>query len=296
MIDVIKSIVTHGKYNIQVESGKADINGVRMHIKDIPYVRHRWCLSNMSEDYEGMSDTDVQYIKDTMEKFPYSVHIVDLIWGTHVWEDSTKISKLRKEGSEEPFIFIDIPITSRNLTADGKLESSLLNELEEAIGADFEKIVLYDVTGDAVGNVVIADTIISQVAKLLHITKDNVSLCNSHLSPIRCNACLKAGYVRDLQTYKDESIQVPLVTEGHEAPNQEDFNGVCGCARYFTVESDQPYTGKVSGSTGGGKKKAKKEKTEKNDGDGEKTKTPAEPKEKQQKPKELLKFTFPPLE
>ena len=207
-------------YKIPVSNEQIYVDGKKLALKDIPYIRYR---------FENYGDEEIAYIKECMEKFKYSVHIADLAVKDGC---ATTFDALEETfNSEDVNLFVFAILKLSPGMVNGEISEDLRENLEQLSEREVTKYILKD---DMFNSVVCRIDEYDAVRRLLvKITKqklDKFSLCGSPFEP--GNGCLNASTVRELQTYKAADIELPLVPEGHENC------GSCGCTRYEVVSCD----------------------------------------------------------
>ena len=244
---MISSIVITGRHNIGISSGKKiKVNDTLLSVeKGIPFVRYR---------FDNYTEQDFEYIKQMMNKFSYSTHLVEI-----------KLSEATKDILEylddnipnvAKYVYIDITDTE----VQNKALPSTVNDLLDLTG-DYtvDRYVLKDKSSTL--DVISAKAIIKSCCNLLNLTDDMFGVCSSPLS-FGDWACLTAVRARELMSSYSTVADVALPTANHQCMN------CCGCIRYFVIDSDleAPAEAKAGGT-------AKKEKSQ-----STKTETKARPK------------------
>lgn len=220
---MIKSLVLKGKYSIDVDQyERIEVDGKKLSLKDIPYVRYV---------FDCYDDDTIEYIKNSIKKFKYSVHIADVTFGVDAKNTVAKLNEVFNTENMELFTMLIIPVTDE-MVAGEITDAATLDMLTDLSDEDITRYVLRDNPN----NIKIMSVLeLSNLKKLIIRTtgckESDISICGSQFS--KQFGCLRASFVRELQTYKSEDIEVPLVPEGHEG------NGdYCGCTRYSLVTSD----------------------------------------------------------
>lgn len=262
---MITNIKLNGTYNIGVNSSnQIDIDGTPVSKKEIPFVRYAFPFYNEKE---------VEYIKNTMEKFNLSTHLVEI----HAEENETfmnlpegvatpvdkktevlsSISALKDVlGKVALYIYVTLDDTdSANKTlADKKLDILMTAKML----TDFDKIMLIDKTS-CIG-LGVAKEIMVNTAKALGVSIDKVGLCSSCLCMSAEDskyACLPAVQARALAAKYNTNTDIALPSANHQDMS------TCACIRHFVIATDiaAPEETKKKSSTK--KEKTPKEKVEK---------------------------------
>ncbi len=235
--EMISNLVLTGTYNIGITNEKMMLNGNKNDIKDIPFIRYRF------EDY---ADDKLDYIKSMQSKFKYSAHLAEV----YVKEGFIEEVKNLKEKLNNIIVFLYIPITNEDVTADGISENTenLLYDLVDA-NLDVDRVMLKDLSSSLF--TVVANKMKKRITEILGCQISDVGICCSPLSVFDGNACLTAMKARELSAiYNDNPVAVP--SEKHECKND---HGCC-CIRHFIVNSDIAAPVIKVGNTGGSEKKS----------------------------------------
>ena len=217
---MIKSLVLTGMFKIPVSNEQIYVDGKKLALKDIPYIRYR---------FENYGEEEVNYIKECIQKFKYSVHIADITVKDGCAQTCDALDETFNNEDINLFMFAIIKLTP-GMTS-GEISENLRDNLEQLSKREITKYVLKDdMFNSVVCRVDEYDAVRRLLMKITGLKSDKFSLCGSPFEP--GNGCLTASTVRQLQTYKEADIEIPLVPEGHEN------SGSCGCTRYEVVSCD----------------------------------------------------------
>ena len=236
-------------YDVGVDSfARTEINDKKLSIKDIPYLRYKFINGAINEE-------QIEYIRKSQEKFPHSVHIIDVKLDEYAKGTIDTITeKFGTYKNGKVAILLDIPVKA------GDIASEMLNDekkslIEQNISESVYRYILCDEDMEIVDNMRL-DGILGWIIKTLKIKADRIGLCNA---PIMASSSkygihnlkgtLPASVVRDLQLYVNTDFEVPLVTEGHESRDN-----LSGCTAYYEV-NDNIVSHETRKVPGGGVKK-----------------------------------------
>ena len=236
---MIASIRINGKHKIGVSgNGYIDVNGTKISIKDIPFVRFRF----KEYGYE-----EVKYIKDTIEKFPKSTPLAEVMLSDNTSEDVNRI----RESIPNIAIFVYLEVWDEDVAnadeEDDDFEYDLVDTLATQIEqCEVDKVCLIDKSTTL--NFVNAKKLIEQYSSFTGFDEEDFSICCSPLS-LREYGCLTAVKARELMAKYSKDDDVPLPTANHQ-------KGCCGCIQYINIESDcmAPVDKKASAKSSEGNK------------------------------------------
>lgn len=236
---MITNLRLQGTHNIGLNSSnQMNVNGTLVSKKEIPFVRYA---------FPFYTEKEVEYIKNTMEKFNLSTHLVEI----HA-EDIEPIMNLPEGVGEQIdkkaeamesiialkdligkvalYIYVSLDDTD---SANKKLADSKLDFLRKAtMLVSFDKIMLIDNT-TCIG-MAVAKEIIKNTNKELSVT-DKVGLCSSPLcmgAEDSKYACLPAVQARALAAKYNTNTDITLPSANHQDMS------TCSCIRHYTVALD----------------------------------------------------------
>lgn len=238
---MISSIVLTGCHNIAVSSNnKIKVDGNILSVeKDIPFVRYR---------FNNYGENEIAYIKNMMNKFEYSTHLVEINLSANTANELSLMSDILD--SIAKYIYIDI--TDSNVDMNDVSEE-VKNYIDSFIdNFEVDRIMLRDKTSKL--DTVAAKKIIKSLEALTGLDYNTFGVCSSPLS-FGDWACLTAVRARELMAIYSKYADVALPSANHQCMN------CCGCIRYFVVSNDTeaPLDTKAKTKTD----KEHKEKTEK---------------------------------
>lgn len=263
---MITNLKLHGMYNIGINSSnQINVNGTVVSKKEIPFVRYAF-------PYYG--EAEVNYIKETMEKFNLSTHLVEIHTeetinfmnlpesvATPVDKKTEALSSINAlkdlVGKVALYIYVSLDDTD---SANKKLDDSKIDILRTALMlTSFDRIMLIDRTS-CIG-MATAKEIIKNTAKDLGVG-DIIGLCSSPLcmgADDSKMACLSAVQARALAAKYNASTDIALPSANHQDMS------TCSCIRHFVVATDiaAPEDTKKKTASKPKKEKATKEKVEK---------------------------------
>lgn len=238
---MIKSLVITGLYNISLDANnRVEIDDKKVSIKDIPYVRYK---------FDKYGDEEVEYIRKSIEKFPYSVHIADIQLVNNAQETCDRLNEIfnsNENGDMNIILFVVINVYG-DTVENGCFSDDAVGMIGDIDKDSVHRFIIKD-CDQAIVDKSRADKLIKALMSVSHANVSDIAICGSILSGDKgySKGCLPASVVRDLQTFKSEDIEVPLVPEGHQ-----NCGGCCGCTRYAIVDSDIKVTKseRVSGNS-----------------------------------------------
>ncbi len=213
---MVTSIVLTGEYTIGIDKNeKFQINGKKISIKDVPFVRYR-----LSEYNENTS----QYINKMKQVFKYSAHMAEI----PVVKGMRNIVDKLLEDVENLIIYLYVPVTDD--TVQNGFSPEMLDTIREFEGAQFDRVMLKDLSSTLY--LISANNIKNQIANILAINPSEIGICSSPLSFNTGEACLTAVKARELSAMYTDNDECALPTANHEDMP------CCGCIRYLTVNSN----------------------------------------------------------
>lgn len=266
---MIKSLVLNGMHNIDADAlNRIEIEDTKLSIKDIPYVRYQ-ILSNGTNDEKPMliDENVVAYLKKSMQKFPYSVHIIDVPLTVSSADNIQCVQEEFNNGGEDVNLAVMLKINASSKMLDD-CSQEIRDTLNNIDFNDVWRVVLVD-KDQEITDVTRMDEIMNNVYEMFPSLKskkkNKIALCNSPLlagagvdGVMGIKGCLPASEIRELQIYKSEEVEIPLVTEGHQ-----NVGTPCGCAQFALVTGDIKVT--KPAKAGGGSKKGSNKSGEKSD-------------------------------
>jgi len=228
---MVTSIKLKGKYNIGVNSSN-QINAfdTNVSLKDIPFIRY---------DFGTYSAEDTEYIRNCVEKFKLSTHLIQYMVSPNIMSDLENTKEFLGRMAKYLYFVIE-----QNDMLNGSLKQADLVLAQQALSVTkFDRIMIIDKTQSM--DMANAKKIMADTAKLLGIKIDDIGICDSPLCLNEQLACLTALKARELATIYNQSIEVALPTANHQCMN------CCGCMRFFEVTSDieAPADNKVKKTT-----------------------------------------------
>lgn len=204
------------KVNIgQSEKFRLQGNKNALSVKEIPAVRY---------NFEHYEDSDAQYIKNNMDIFKYSVHVVEVNAA-----DATRVYNIVKSAVDNIAFIAHLDLTNAHAMsrAFSGAEMEILNELRTL---PVNRIVLVDKSDsmDYMG----LSALISIVAKATGRNKKEIGVCCSPFTTSE-NSCMSAALVREWYAKYNKAREGALPSGNH---NGGDNN--CGCMRYLLVTED----------------------------------------------------------
>ena len=244
---MVTSIVLTDCYSIGINgSRKFKVNDNVLSVdKDIPFVRYR---------FNQYTDKEFNYIKETMQKFVNSTHLVEI----NLDENAEEVVKYIEENIPNMAKFIYMSLTDE-MVMSGAVDDAHKDLLEPLVELDIDRIMLRDKSTKL--DTVAAKRIITDLGVEFDLDDEMIGICSSPLCFGEW-ACLTAVKARELMSKYNNTSDVALPSANHQSMN------TCGCIRYMVINQDleAPSDGKVK------KEKVDKEPSEK------KEKAPAKPK------------------
>lgn len=242
---MILSLKLTGPHNIGVDSlNRINVNDSKLSVKDIPYVRYAFKFN---------AEEHTEYLKKNIEKFKYSVHIIDLELEDETASDISYIEETFNTENVDVSHIIKVNVSGEEVY-NGKLADDTVEKLKKVLKVKglISRVVLvdndYEITDSSKLN-----PLVEEVDEILGMGKSNIGVCNSPIleSGTACGVygtkgCLPASVVRRMQEDKNPDIELPLVSENHQ-----NSGTMCGCTKYHVVTGDIAATEvKKSGGTG----------------------------------------------
>jgi len=240
---MVTSIKLKGMYNVGVSSSKnIKIADNKVSLKDIPFVRY---------DLGYYGEVEAKYIKDMMEKFSLSTHLVQFNIKAGILEEMASISSLFDKVAK--YVYLDI---TNDDVVNGCLNTDSVSILSEVLATyTVDRIMLVDKTTTL--DMANAKKIMGTLAKTVKVRGDMIGICSSPLCMTDELACLTAIKARALAALYNSSNDVAVPSANHQCMN------CCGCIRFFDITSDieAPVSTKKAASTDKKEKAPKKETT-----------------------------------
>lgn len=218
---MICSIVLTGCHNIGVNSANKILveDNVLSIEKEIPFVRYR---------FNQYTDTEINYIKSTQNKFNRSTHLVEIGVSNENPEETLNIlDKLSALDNIAKFIYVDI---DNEIVEKGQLNDSTISMLSSAISKyTIDRVMLKDKSTSL--DMVATKKIVKQLMLATRLPEDTFGVCSSPLS-FSGLACLTAVKAREIMSKYSTVADVALPTANHQCMN------CCGCVRYVIVKGD----------------------------------------------------------
>lgn len=236
---MITSIKVKGMYNIGVnESNNIDINGTNVSLKDIPFVRY---------EFDKYDTDEVNYIKESMNKFIHSTHLLQFKVGESLLTDLNNTIELHNNVAK--YVYADI--IEENV-GTSQLNADTIIAIQQAYTVcRFDRFMLVDKTASL--DMANAKKIIKHLSTVLGVNESKIGICSSPLCMSDNLACLTAVTARELAAIYATSKEIVSPSANHQDMN------CCGCMRFFVVDKDiEAPAGKV---------KKVKEKAKDKDGD-----------------------------
>ena len=228
---MITSIVLKRCCKIGMNSSrKIEVNGTVLSVdKDIPFVRYR---------FDSYGDEEFNYIKQTMEQFKVSTHLVEI---NLEHEESARVLRYLRDNNFKLARYIYINITDEDVQR-GLLSQNVIDTLREILEFNVDRIMLRDKSSTL--DAMAFKHFCKQIVTALGVRTELIGVCSSPLS-FGESACLTAVKARELMSLYSTTTDVALPSANHQCMN------CCGCIRYMTVSEDTlaPADGKTKGAS-----------------------------------------------
>lgn len=190
--------------------------------EEIPVVRYRF-------NHYGINE--LNYIKDSLKKFDYSVHIAE------VKLDADSVSEIKLLSSlKEVAIFVYIDLYKDNIVnkSFSEAQRNILNPLKDSVLDKVERFMLKDV--DNVLHMLVARPLLKSISSYLGVKEDKVGYCSCAFSTNGL-CCLTAERARDIAARYSNNEHFAIATNAVEGKNIEYQRG-CNCIRYILINHD----------------------------------------------------------
>ena len=219
---MIANIMLTGTHNVRVNTqGNFKVaDKILNYKKDIPFVRYR---------FEQYGNGEIQYIKELMDKFNKSTHLVELHWDLSL---SNNIAAINEGGLLDKvalYLYVDIFDDTVQLQGFSEQQIQIMNSSMQALNWQVDRVMLKDKTTTLDGFSL--EKIKKQLSKAININVRNIGVCSSPLS-LGDNCCLNAIKARELMAKYSQVADVALPTANHQDMN------TCGCIRHFVITGD----------------------------------------------------------
>lgn len=190
--------------------------------QEIPAVRYRFNAYTLKE---------IVYIKNSLQKFRYSVHIAEVNLSECCVDYIEKLVELK-----EVAVFLYFDITKENVVTKTFNESQrkVLGTLKDTCLDKIERIMMRDV--DGVLHMMVARPLILSLANLLGLDKSKIGYCSCAFSANGL-CCLTAERARDIAARYSSNSNFAIATNAVEGKNIEHQNG-CYCIRHILITHD----------------------------------------------------------
>lgn len=225
MSGMITSIVLSDRHRIGIsKSGKMYINNdkkLKVGIKEIPFVRYR---------FNEYNENDRTYIRNMMEQFPYSVHMVEMSLNDIEAGMYQKVFEQNGVNGEEPLEdyvakYVYIEITDNEVKNNFSEEQ--LDRFERLLdGLGYDRLMLRDNSRELF--TVAANRLKAQLMDRLGVDERTLGICSSPLS-VGDDACLSAIRARELAAIYNTSENCISPSANHQCMNN------CGCIKYIVI-------------------------------------------------------------
>ena len=222
---MVTSLVLNGTHKIGINSSRkiklnaAEDKEVIVSIdKEVPFIRYR---------FSEYTDKEISYIKEMMNTFNLSTHLIEL---NIISNPIEVLEKLKNEQilNIAKYIYIDV---DDNVVQNGTIDPAYIDMIGELMQYDIDRYMLKDKSKSL--NTVVANNIIKAITtrynKLLH--SDQFGICSSPLS-FGESACLTAVKARELMSKYSNISDMAIPSANHQCMN------CCGCIRYIEINSD----------------------------------------------------------
>lgn len=214
---MITSICLTDTHRIELDKyGKFVVDGIKIALKDVPFVRYRFSQYGQKE---------IDYIKEMKSKFVHSAHLAEVNFSENVNTDLELLDTV-----DRVIKFLYIPITDNEVLNGFSAEAlELLNNLDDT---SLDRIMLKDNSNTL--HTLSSNKLKKQITDKLVSLKNykDIGVCQSPLSFDGSNACLTAIRARDLAANYSDNEDMALPSANHECMN------TCGCIRYIVVGKD----------------------------------------------------------
>lgn len=190
--------------------------------EEIPVVRYRF-------NHYGINE--LNYIKNSLKKFDYSVHIAE------VKLDADSVNEIKLLSSlKEVAIFVYVDLYKENIINKSFSESqrNLLNPLKDSVLDKVERFMLKDV--DNVLHMLVARPLLKTIASYLGVKDDKLGYCSCAFSSHGL-CCLTAERARDIAARYSNNEHFAIATNAVEGKNIEYQKG-CNCIRHILINHD----------------------------------------------------------
>lgn len=228
---MVTSLMMTGKHSVGVNSyGKITLGkDNKISVKDVPSVRYN--IPDITPD-------DTEYIKQMMDKFKFSVHVLEVeannAGAIELWK------KILDTGMKVAVIF-RIDVTDQEVN-NGAWAPEVEAWLAQFKGMRVDRIAMRD-RSSMLYNVA-ARTLKKRLSTILGVKEKMIGICCSPLTNSE-ECCMSAITCRDWEAiYGGENMVVP--SANHEGKNRNE-HCACGCIRYTVINRDIPVDEPVKG-------------------------------------------------
>lgn len=243
---MVTSLLINGTYKVRVNSaGDIKVGERKFNVhKDIPVLRYKLPVYD---------DNAIEYIKKMQEKFPESLHIVQVEasqLSVELWNNTLDEMGVAK------YLYIDI---TDDVVNNGTFGQEMLAGLAVYSGTQIDRVMLRDRLETQLLNTLSARPLRQEVCKALSLKENMVGFCDSPLS-LGDTACLQAEKARELMAKYCEVTSMSLPTSNHQCMNN------CGCMRYIEITEDTQLIESSGGIVSNKDKQVKKKSKKSNKG------------------------------
>lgn len=213
-IEVVVSLALTGKHNIFVDKhNKLTVEGTKISIKDIPFIRYR---------FNEYGDEEFDYIIKMKEKFRYSSHLAEM----PLAEWNVDLINRLEDINVAKYVYVDV---TDDVVQNG-FDARTLELVEELNNCRVDRVILKDksTTLDTMASI----RLMKQLMTVSVFELEDYGICSSPLSFSNGRACMPAVRARDLAANYAEHDEVALPTENHECMES------CGCIKYIVIDGD----------------------------------------------------------
>ena len=218
---MITSLRVNNTYNIGINSqNMINVSGVSVRLQDIPFIRY---------NFNSYSEKEINYIKESMGKFAYSTHLIQLHLNENITNSLTSIQTYASDIINKIVKFLYIDITTDEVLNDEIDNLKLQNIANICNTLKFDRIMLVDKTTNL--DMVHANRFRTTIAKTTNTNISKLGICSSPLCLEGDLCCLTAVRARELMAQYGKA-ETSLPTANHQCMN------CCGCIRFYDIDSD----------------------------------------------------------
>lgn len=215
---MIVSLRLTGPHRIDItKNGKFNYKDEKLSIKEIPFVRY---------NFDSYGDSELAYISESIKKFNYSGHLVEI----EVAQGYLELCRRIRKEIPDCAIFLYTNVTDAEV-AKNELDSNKNNELclLNGSGVYIDRLMIKDTSLTL--HTVSANKIKSSLVSLTGMDINDIGIHESPLS-FGDECCLTAERARRLCAQYNSNEKCALPSANHQGMN------CCGCIRYYIVDCD----------------------------------------------------------